>query len=108
MLSFNIYIFPLAAQFDTALEYNKDLETQLSTTVFEFLNPSQVLDLFERVNIIDNFQKDFVVNFILCAVYGMEVLCICWLLFLLQLLVDIFITFSTLVISRGLEVKFND
>ncbi|XP_050732253.1 DNA-directed RNA polymerase III subunit RPC1-like [Eriocheir sinensis] len=37
------------AQFDTALEYNKELETHLNSSVIEFLNPSQVLDLFERI-----------------------------------------------------------
>ncbi|XP_064097530.1 DNA-directed RNA polymerase III subunit RPC1-like [Macrobrachium nipponense] len=41
------------SQFDTALEYNKDLESQLSATVVEFLNPSQVLDLFERIPLVD-------------------------------------------------------
>ncbi|KAK8379693.1 hypothetical protein O3P69_019586 [Scylla paramamosain] len=37
------------AQFDTALEYNKELESHLSSNVVEFLNPSQVLDLFEKI-----------------------------------------------------------
>ncbi|KAK3856179.1 hypothetical protein Pcinc_031683 [Petrolisthes cinctipes] len=41
------------SQFETASEYNKDLESQLSTTVVEFLNPSQVLDLFERIPLDD-------------------------------------------------------
>ncbi|XP_042221179.1 DNA-directed RNA polymerase III subunit RPC1-like [Homarus americanus] len=41
------------SQFDTALEYNKELESQLSSSVIEFLNPSQVLDLFERIPLAD-------------------------------------------------------
>ncbi|XP_069936276.1 DNA-directed RNA polymerase III subunit RPC1 [Cherax quadricarinatus] len=41
------------SQFDTALEYNKELEAQLSSNVVEFLNPSQVLDLFERIPLAD-------------------------------------------------------
>nr|XP_027207425.1 LOW QUALITY PROTEIN: DNA-directed RNA polymerase III subunit RPC1-like [Penaeus vannamei] len=40
-------------QFDTALEYNKELEAQLASNVVEFLNPSQVLDLFERIPLSD-------------------------------------------------------
>ncbi|XP_076056979.1 RNA polymerase III subunit A [Oratosquilla oratoria] len=41
------------AQFDQALEYNKDLEGQFSSSIIEFLNPSQVLELFERIPLID-------------------------------------------------------
>lgn len=44
-------LFLLSAQFETATEYNKDLESQFSANVVEFLNPSQVLDLFERVRL---------------------------------------------------------
>ncbi|KAG0713116.1 DNA-directed RNA polymerase III subunit RPC1 [Chionoecetes opilio] len=36
------------SQFDTALEYNKELESHLTSNIIEFLNPSQVLDLFEK------------------------------------------------------------
>nr|XP_053644613.1 DNA-directed RNA polymerase III subunit RPC1-like [Cherax quadricarinatus] len=35
-------------QFDAAMEYNKQLDDQLLSNIVEFLNPSQVLDLFER------------------------------------------------------------
>lgn len=44
-------LFLSSAQFETATEYNKDLESQFSANVVEFLNPSQVLDLFERVRL---------------------------------------------------------
>lgn len=55
--SFPLHFFTLlcllyTAQFDTALEYNKELEAQLASNVVEFLNPSQVLDLFERVSVL--------------------------------------------------------
>ncbi|ROT82447.1 putative DNA-directed RNA polymerase III subunit RPC1 [Penaeus vannamei] len=36
-----------------SLEYNKELEAQLASNVVEFLNPSQVLDLFERIPLSD-------------------------------------------------------
>ncbi|MCL4133658.1 UNVERIFIED_CONTAM: hypothetical protein GTU68_021185, partial [Idotea baltica] len=41
------------SQFDNAMEHNKELESQLSANAFEFLSPSQVLDLFRRIPLAD-------------------------------------------------------
>ncbi|CAL4127007.1 unnamed protein product, partial [Meganyctiphanes norvegica] len=40
-------------QFDTALEYNKELESQMNNAAVEFMDPCKVRELFERIPLSD-------------------------------------------------------